>query len=94
VVLHRLARAELIAAAKYLESEAGLGGEFLDAFENWERQVGQFPESGPLIGQGMRKGVLLRFNYVIAYEVRPEVVRVLYFRHAKQSKADWTRRRS
>ena len=67
VTLHRLARSELIAAAQYLESEARLGAEFLDAFEAWARQIRQFPRSGPVIGGDIRKGVLQRFNYVIAY---------------------------
>jgi plasmid stabilization system protein ParE len=85
VVLHRRAREELIAAAPYLEEAAGLGAALLDEFDAWQRQVRKFPQSGPLIGPQIRKGILLRFNYVIAYEVRPDEIRVLYLRHAKQA---------
>ncbi len=65
VSFHRLARAELIATAQYLEREARLGAEFLDSFETWARGIAQFPESAPLIGRNIRKGFLPRFNYII-----------------------------
>ncbi|HVU37672.1 MAG TPA: type II toxin-antitoxin system RelE/ParE family toxin [Opitutales bacterium] len=93
VVLHRLARVELIAAAQYLEREARCGANFLESFAIWARQVRQFPESGPVIGHDIRKGLLKRFNYVIAYEIRYDAIRVLYIRHARQQPLDWTRRR-
>jgi hypothetical protein len=35
VRFHPLAERELIAAALYLDSEAGLGAEFLKEYENW-----------------------------------------------------------
>ncbi|HTB62505.1 MAG TPA: type II toxin-antitoxin system RelE/ParE family toxin [Opitutales bacterium] len=93
VVLHRLAREELVAAAQYLEAEAGFGADFLDAFETWAQTIRQFPESGPIIGHNIRKGLLLRFHYIIAYEIKYDAIRVLYIRHAKQKTPNWARRR-
>jgi plasmid stabilization system protein ParE len=93
VSFHRLARGELIAAANYLERKAGLGAEFLDSFEAWAQNIVRFPESAPLIGRNIRKGVLLRFNYIITYEVGFETIRVLYVRHAKRQTSDWEARR-
>jgi len=93
IVLHRLARTELIAAAQYLEAEAGLGADFLAAFEEWAKQIRRFPESGPVIGHHIRKGLMQRFHYIIAYEIRLNEIRVLYIRHAKQKTPDWEKRR-
>ena len=38
VSFKRLAEQELIAAARYLDAEAGLGGAFLDEYEAWGRR--------------------------------------------------------
>lgn len=60
VGFHPLAERELIAAALYLDQEAELGSEFLDAYESWEANLRRFPESGPEIGMGIRKGLIKR----------------------------------
>jgi len=46
VRFHPLAERELIAAALYLDTEAGGGAEFLKSYETWEAQVREYPELG------------------------------------------------
>ncbi|MBC7368994.1 MAG: hypothetical protein H7343_19655 [Undibacterium sp.] len=93
VGFNRLAEGELIAAAQYLETEARLGGAFLDVYETWETQVKRFPESCPEIAQGIRCGYLKRFKYHVTYMVRGETIRILYVRSARQaSLSAWPRR--
>lgn len=49
VSFNRLAEAELIAAVRYLQTEAGFGREFLHEYEVWEARTRRFPASGPEI---------------------------------------------
>lgn len=81
---NRLAEQELIAAARYLEQEAGLGREFLAEYEAWQKQVLRFPESCHEVAPGIRCGFLARFKYHVTYTVREECVRVLYVRSARR----------
>lgn len=97
VRFHPLAERELIAGALYLDQEAGLGSEFLDAYEAWEANIRKFPDSGPEIGMGIRKGLLKRFKYLIGYKIkgtgRAKHIRILYIRHYSQNRKDWGSRK-
>lgn len=84
VRFNRLAERELIAAAQYLETEAGLGTEFLEEYERWEVQLRRFPRSFPEIAPGIRFGYLRRFKYHITYTIRGDTLRILYVRSARQ----------
>jgi len=81
---NRLAAQELIAAARYLQTEANLGGAFLDEYESWEARVLRFPESCPEIAPGIRCGFLKRFKYHVTYTIRGDTLRILYVRHTRQ----------
>ncbi len=84
VSFNRLAEQELIAAARYLQTEARLGAAFLDEYEAWEEQVKRFPAACPEIAPGIRAGFLRRFKDHVTYLVRDDTIRILYLRHAKQ----------
>jgi hypothetical protein len=89
---NRLAEQELIAAARYLQAEAGLGRQFLLEFEAWQKQVLRFPESCPEIAPGIRCGYLRRFKYHVTYTVRGDGLRILYIRSARRMPLrDWPR---
>ena len=93
VSFNRLAEEELIAAARYLDVEAGLGGAFLDEYEAWETKVKRFPASCPEITPCIRCGFLKRFKYHVTYLVRGDTIRILYVRHARQAPlGSWPRR--
>jgi hypothetical protein len=82
---NRLADQELVAAARYLQTEAHLGSAFLDEYEAWEKCVLRFPESCPEIASGIRCGFLKRFKYHVTYAIRGDTLRILYVRHARQA---------
>jgi plasmid stabilization system protein ParE len=84
VLFNRLAAQELIAAARYLEAEVGLGGAFLHEYEAWEAKVKRFPASCPEIAPNIRCGFLKRFKYHVTYLVCGDTIRILYVRHARQ----------
>jgi len=85
VSFNRLAGAELIAAARYLQTEAGFGREFLHEYEAWETRTRRFPSSCPEIAPGIRCGFLKRFKYHVTYTIRGNTLRILYVRHARQA---------
>ena len=82
---HRLAEAELLAAARNLAAEAKLGHAFLEEYENWELQIRRFPLACPEIAPGIRCGYLKRFKYHVTYRVLSDSIRILYVRHARQA---------
>lgn len=89
---NRLAEVELITAAHYLQTEAGLGRAFLDEYAAWESRTRQFPLACPEIAPGIRCGFLKRFKYHVTYIVRGDNLRILYLRSARQAPLkDWTR---
>lgn len=85
VSFNGFAEQELLAAAKHFEAEARLGVAFLEEYEAWERQIVEFPNSCPEIAPTIRCGYLSRFKYHVTYQVRGEVIRILYIRHARQA---------
>lgn len=92
VTFNRLAAQELVAAARYLQTEANLGAAFLDEYEKWEAKIVRFPASCPEIAPGIRCGFLKRFKYHVTYTLRADDLRILYVRHARQAPLkSWTR---
>lgn len=84
VTFNRLAEAELITAARFLEEERGLGAEFLDEYQSWEKRVRDFPESCAEIAPGIRCGYLARFKYHVTYALTEGAIRILYIRSARR----------
>ena len=82
---NRLAAEEVIAAARYLQTEAGCGREFLNEYEAWELRTRRFPASCPEIASGIRCGFLQRFKYHVTYTIRGDTLRILYVRSARQA---------
>jgi toxin ParE1/3/4 len=93
VSYHRLARRELNEAAQYYESESpGLGAAFLDEVERCSQAIANFPESGPLITETIRRQLLLRFPYALLYSIQSDRVRVLAVMNLKRRPMYWVGR--
>ena len=93
VSFNRPAEQELIFAAQQFETKARLGAAFLDEYEEWEQKARRFPKSCPEIAPGIRAGFLPRFKYHVTYQVRGDIIRILYVRHARQAPLTaWPRR--
>lgn len=99
VELHSEARSELRAAALwYEEQRPGLGDEFVGAVSRVIERVraahASFPvwpgtEGGPTI---IRRALVDRFPYAVAFEVHAEHVLVLGVPHARRHPLYWLRR--
>ncbi|XXX82473.1 type II toxin-antitoxin system RelE/ParE family toxin [Sorangium sp. So ce134] len=99
VELHPEARAELRAAAIwYDEQRAGLGDEFVAEISSMVDKIGEVPESFQIwpgtssSPRSIRRAVINRFPYVIAFEVHPERTFVLAIAHAKRRPLYWLTR--
>ena len=78
VEFHPDAEAELLAGARYYESEAtNLGSDFLAAVEATCDQLRQFPELGHPFGSRLRRLLVPRFPYGVIYRVHLEQVQVV-----------------
>jgi plasmid stabilization system protein ParE len=99
-VLHPEARRELRRAALwYDERSPGLGHEFLAEVAATLDRIGERPQSFPPwpnarnVGrEPIRRAVLRRFPYVLAFEVETDQILVLAVAHGKRRPAYWSGR--
>jgi plasmid stabilization system protein ParE len=99
VELHPEARAELRAAAIwYDERRAGLGDEFIAEVSAVLDRLGEGPAAFPVwpgtsgAPMSIRRAVINRFPYVIAFEVHATHALVLAIAHAKRRPLYWLSR--
>ena len=97
--LHPEARAELRSAALwYDERRPGLGDEFITEVSASLSRVGDVPESYPVwpgtraAGPLIRKAIIQRFPYVIAFEEHERHLLVLAIAHSKRRPLYWLTR--
>ena len=97
--LHPEARAELRSAALwYDERRTGLGDAFIAEVSATLDRIGNAPESYPAwpgtraVDPLIRKAILQRFPYLIAFEKHQEHVFVLAVAHAKRRPLYWLSR--
>ena len=99
VVLHPEARAELRAAAFwYDEQRPGLGGEFVAEVTAVLERIAATPNSFPLwpgvsaTPEPIRRGVMHRFPYMVAFEAHLDHALVLAIAHGKRRPLYWLAR--
>ena len=73
----------------YEERSAGLGSEFLLAFELQLKRLEQVPMMFPEVVHGVRRTLLPRFPYAIFYAVRGDLVHVLAVIHNARNPRRW-----
>lgn len=74
VVLDPLAKREFDEARDhYNQQQPGLGAEFQEAVKDSLRRLREWPESGAVELQDVRRAVLRRFPYKLLYAVRPDL---------------------
>jgi len=78
LVLFAAAEADLAAGADWYDSQApGLGDSFLGQIEDSLAQLPDFPERHQIAFGDVRRLVLPRFPYLIAYRFRPSLIEVI-----------------
>lgn len=70
IQIRPLAALEIVEAYEWYESQkAGLGIEFLNAFESFQALLQQQPLTYSYYKEPVRQGLIERFPYVVVYEV-------------------------
>lgn len=93
VVLDPQAKRELDEARDYYnQQQPGLGAEFQEAVKDSLRRLREWPESGAVEVQDVRRAVLRRFPYKLLYAVQPDHVYVLAVAHQYRQPGYWLAR--
>ena len=87
----------LVASSWYEEQLGGLGLEFLQAAQAAVEQIARMPSAGALVPHvpeelRVRRVLIRRFPYAVAYLVMDEEVRVLAFAHTSRRPGYWLHR--
>ena len=84
------ARAELLEAIQYYESESpGLGAAFLVSVNEGIEQLQAFPEAAPVLYGRVRRKTIRRFPYSLLYSVRERDLRILAVMNQKRRPFYW-----
>jgi hypothetical protein len=90
---HEAADAELTAAVMYYDRKAfGLGDRFVAEVKTATRYIEQYPDIAPIIEDGVRAKVLVRFPYSLMYVVEPHELFIVAVAHQSQRPGYWADR--
>ena len=90
---HEAADAELAEAVSYYDGKAGgLGERFLAEVKAGTRYIEQYPEIAPVIEQGVRGRVLVRFPYTLMYVIAGPELFILAVAHQSRRPGYWADR--
>ncbi|MCX7015128.1 MAG: type II toxin-antitoxin system RelE/ParE family toxin [Candidatus Sumerlaeota bacterium] len=93
VVFHAAARAELLAAAEYYESQQlGLGARFLGAVEDATERVQSNPVLYRIAEADVRQCRVLRFPYGVIYRVKAQHIEIVAVMHLRRKPGYWSSR--
>lgn len=85
LIYHPAAEAEVVAAAKFYEERVrGLGGQFLEEFDQGITAIAAAPTRWRVVREEKRRYLLSRFPYGIYYRVIGGEVRILVVKHHSQ----------
>lgn len=87
------ARAEFIEAAAWYEAKRpGLGGDFIARIDQCVRRIAEQPTRYPVVHNGIRRIVAVRFPYSVYFLVENRQLVVLAVFHGRRDPAIWQRR--
>ena len=90
---HDAATAELTDAVSYYDAKArGLGDRFLEEVKAATRYIEQYPEIAPVIDEGVRAKVFVRFPYSLMYVVEAHELYIVAVAHQSKRPSYWTDR--
>ena len=73
----------------YETRDRALGDQFLIELRRTLERIGQFPESGALLHEKVRRAVVQAFPYLVFYVVETTRVVILAFLHTSRNPAAW-----
>jgi toxin ParE1/3/4 len=92
-VFHPEAKAELISAARWYESELpGLGTQFREEIRAAISRIQRTPEAFGIVGDGIRCHILHRFPYGVLYQVHLDQILIVAVMHLHRDPHYWEHR--
>jgi plasmid stabilization system protein ParE len=93
VIFTQAARAELIAAQDWYESEAsGLGRRFREAVDVLAKRMSENPHQFPVVLNDVRRALLRRFPYALFFVIEDDELIVIACFHASRDPSRWQNR--
>jgi plasmid stabilization system protein ParE len=93
VRFHPAARAELIAAAEYLdERRVGLGLDLIEEAERTAKFAADFPQLGRPLDRRHRSIPFPRFSYLLVYRIEPSFIHIIAVAHKRRRPGYWRSR--
>jgi plasmid stabilization system protein ParE len=90
---HDAATAELTEAVSYYDAKArGLGDRFLEEVKAATRSIERYPEIAPVLDEGVRAKVLVRFPYSLMYVVEEHELFIVAVAHQSMRPLYWADR--
>jgi hypothetical protein len=90
---HEAGDAELAEAVAYYDGKAeGLGDRFLAEVKAATRYIERYPEIAPIIEDGVRAKVLVRFPYSLMYVVEEHELHIVAVAHQSKRPGYWADR--
>ena len=90
---HEAADSELTEAVAYYDGKAlGLGDRFLAEVKSATRNIEEYPEIAPVVADGVRAKVLVRFPYSLMYVVDEQGLFIVAVAHQSKRPAYWAER--
>ena len=90
---HEAADAELAEAVAYYDGKAeGLGDRFLADVKAATRYIERYPEIAPIIEEGVRAKVLVRFPYSLMFVVEEHELYIVAVAHQSRRPGYWADR--
>lgn len=93
VVLRPESQEDLLRARDwYQRQRAGLGDEFIDAFDQFLGRIQNSPAMYAVAYKQVRRGKLRRFPYVVYYRVLDERIEIIAILHGSRDPRAWQSR--
>lgn len=92
-VFHPEARAEVVSAARWYETElSGLGSQFRDEIRAAISRIQRAPEAFGILDDDIRCHILHRFPYGVLYQVRVDQILIVAIMHLHRDPHYWEHR--
>ena len=93
VILRRKAEDDIRTVLRWYETQnPTLGDQFLFELRRTLEQIGQFPESSPVVRKNVRRALVRRFPYLVFYVAESTRVVILAVLHNSRDPAVWPKR--
>ena len=93
VILRRKAEDDIRTVLRWYETQnPTLGDQFLIELRRTLEQIGQFPESSPVVRKNVRRALVQRFPYLVFYVAESTRVVILAVLHNSRDPAVWPKR--